>query len=30
MGRDVRAIPEGQHTITPHLIVRDASRAIEF
>lgn len=30
MGRDVKAVPEGDHTITPHLIVRDASRAVEF
>jgi PhnB protein len=30
MGSPVKAIPEGHHTITPHLIVRDASRAIEF
>jgi len=26
----VRAIPEGYHTITPFLTVRDAARAIEF
>jgi PhnB protein len=26
----VRAIPEGFHTLTPHLTVRDAHRAIEF
>ncbi|MGH9432420.1 MAG: VOC family protein [Terriglobia bacterium] len=26
----MRAIPEGQHTITPHLVVRDAKKAIEF
>jgi PhnB protein len=26
----VKAIPEGFHTITPHLTVRDAHRAIEF
>jgi len=25
-----KPIPEGFHTITPHLVVRDASRAIEF
>jgi hypothetical protein len=24
---DVRAIPEGMHTITPHIVVRDAARA---
>ena len=27
---DVRAIPEGIHTITPHLVVRDAARAAEW
>src|SRR5437868_5119017 len=26
----VRAIPEGYHTLTPFLTVRDATRAIEF
>lgn len=26
----VRPIPEGYHSLTPYLIVRDASRAIEF
>jgi uncharacterized glyoxalase superfamily protein PhnB len=26
----VKAVPEGYHTITPHLTVRDAKRAIEF
>jgi PhnB protein len=26
----VRAIPEGYHTMTPHLVVRGAERAIEF
>ena len=26
----VRAIPEGFHTVTPHLVVRGAARAIEF
>jgi PhnB protein len=26
----VRAIPEGYHSITPHMTVRDAARAIEF
>src|SRR5215213_1764287 len=25
----VRAIPEGMHTITPHIVVRDAARAAE-
>src|SRR5208282_6218761 len=26
----VEAIPKGYHTITPHMTVRDAARAIEF
>src|SRR5277367_4576714 len=26
----VKAVPDGFHTITPHLVVRDAQRAIEF
>jgi uncharacterized glyoxalase superfamily protein PhnB len=26
----VKPIPEGYHSITPHMIVRDAKRAIEF
>ncbi len=26
----VKAIPEGYHTVTPHLVVRGAARAIEF
>ena len=26
----VKAVPDGFHTITPHLTVRDAKRAIEF
>ena len=26
----VKAVPEGYHTITPYLTVRDAARAIEF
>jgi uncharacterized glyoxalase superfamily protein PhnB len=26
----VRAIPEGFHTITPHLVIRGAAQAIEF
>ena len=26
----VSYIPEGQHTITPHLVCRDAAKAIEF
>ncbi len=27
---NVKAIPEGYHTLTPYLAVRDAARAIEF
>ncbi len=30
MAGNVRAIPEGVHTITPHLVVQDAQKAIEF
>ena len=26
----VKPIPEGFHTITPHLVVRDATKAVEF
>jgi uncharacterized glyoxalase superfamily protein PhnB len=26
----VKPIPEGHHTVTPHLIVRDAKKAIDF
>ncbi len=26
----VRAIPEGYHTVTPHLVIRGAEPAIEF
>ena len=25
-----KAIPEGMHTITPHIVVRDAARAAEW
>ncbi len=27
---DVKAIPDGFHTVTPHLVVSDAAKAIEF
>ena len=27
---NVKPIPEGAHTITPHLVIRDAAKAIEF
>ena len=30
MGDKVKAVPEGFHTLTPHLTVRGAARAIEF
>ena len=30
MANNVKAIPDGFHTLTPHLVVRDARRAIEF
>jgi len=30
MARVVKPVPEGHHTITPHLIVKNASEAIEF
>jgi uncharacterized glyoxalase superfamily protein PhnB len=30
MAKKVRAVPKGVHTITPHLSVREASKAIEF
>jgi PhnB protein len=26
----VKPIPEEHHTVTPHLVVRDAARAIDF
>ncbi len=26
----VKPIPEGYHSVTPYLIVKDASRAIEY
>jgi uncharacterized glyoxalase superfamily protein PhnB len=29
-GMSVKAIPEGYHTLTPHLICRDAASAIEY
>jgi PhnB protein len=27
---EIKAIPDGMHTITPHLVVRDAARAAEW
>jgi uncharacterized glyoxalase superfamily protein PhnB len=29
-GSSVKAVPEGLHTITPHIVVRDAARAAEW
>jgi PhnB protein len=30
MAGNIKAVPEGTHTITPHLSVREAAKAIEF
>ena len=30
MAGNVKTVPEGMHTITPHLSVREASKAVEF
>lgn len=30
MAEKTQAVPQGFHTLTPHLVVRDADRAIEF
>jgi PhnB protein len=30
MAKQVKPIPEGQHTLTPHLVVRGAGKAIDF
>lgn len=30
MSQSVKAVPEGFHTLTPQLVVRDAKRAIDF
>lgn len=30
MAKTVRPVPEGFHTVTPHLTVRDGAKAIEF
>jgi PhnB protein len=29
-GSSVKGIPEGLHTITPHIVVRDAAQAAEW
>ena len=30
MAKASRAVPEGMHTVTPHLVIRGAAQAIEF
>ena len=30
MAKAKRAVPEGHHTVTPHLVMDDAARAIEW
>ncbi len=30
MAKNVKAVPTGLHTLTPHLVVRDAARALDF
>lgn len=30
MAEKVKAVPEGMHTVTPHLVIRDAAKAAEF
>jgi uncharacterized glyoxalase superfamily protein PhnB len=30
MAKKVKAIPEGFHTITPHLVVKDGAKALDF
>jgi PhnB protein len=30
MARSIKPIPEGYHSVTPYLVIRDAARAIEF
>jgi len=30
MANKVKAIPQGYHTVTPNVIVREASKAIDF
>ncbi len=30
MAGKVKAVPDGMHTITPHLVVREATKAIDF
>ena len=30
MSKSTKPVPEGHHTVTPYLVVKDASKAIEF
>ena|SRR3989442_524842 len=30
MAKNVKPVPEGYHTVTPYLVLRDAKRALEF
>ena len=30
MAENVKAVPKGMHTITPHLVVNEAAKAVEF
>ncbi|PYQ11544.1 MAG: glyoxalase [Acidobacteria bacterium] len=30
MAKNVKPVPEGYHTVTPYLVLRDANRALEF
>ena len=30
MSNSVKPIPDGYHTVTPYLIIKDAARALEF
>jgi PhnB protein len=30
MAGNVKPVPQGYHTITPHIVIRDAAKAIEF
>lgn len=30
MPKDVKPVPEGYHTVTPYLVVKDAKRALEY
>ena len=30
MAGKIKAVPAGMHTVTPHLVVRDATKALDF